>query len=278
VTATVTLKDGRVLTAEPSRVLCVPPKFTPELENIVTLREVMEYTWYGDDAVPTTISFTNDVYPMFKRLGGYPWVNALAFRGHGTGKGGDFFSAAGFAALASNTDASRPMRQTVFSRIRDPNLSLDSQAAIDQANFRFMPALAGDNNGPTDGEPTQWLRLRPSQYAILKSWAEGKFVNDWKGVPAQAPNLNDLPVAERPAALTGAALTPCVGGAFYPGIEMTYIAEDKSLFSEPFRLRGDIPPGGITCFMACPWQADFYECNTAWWPIARPDDVVTESE
>jgi len=27
--------------------------------------------------------------------------------------------------------------------------------------------------------------------------------------------------------------------------------------------------------MACPWQADFFECNTYWWPAQRPDDVLT---
>ena len=30
--------------------------------------------------------------------------------------------------------------------------------------------------------------------------------------------------------------------------------------------------------MALPWQADFYECSTHWWPAQRPDNVVPESE
>ena len=278
VTVKVKLKDGRELLAAPSRVLCVPPKFVPELENVVTLYDVLEYTWFADEAVPKTISFTAHVYPILKRLSGYPWVNQLAYRGHGPGKGGDFFNDARLAVLSSKTAAGRAARRAVFCRVRDPNLPLDSPAAKAQANFSFMPALAGDNNGPTDGDPTQWLRIRPSQYAILKGWAEDQFNDDWKGPPPPAPDLNDLSLAERPGALTKAALAPCVGGAFYPGIEMTYIAEDKTLFAGPFRLKSDIPPGGITCHMACPWQADFYECNTAWWPIARPDDVVTEAE
>ncbi|MBB5402656.1 LodA/GoxA family CTQ-dependent oxidase [Paraburkholderia youngii] len=277
VSAKVKLPDGREFVAEPVRVLCVPPKYTPELENIVTLYDVMEYAWDEAVAVPDKVSFTRHVYPILKRLSGYPWLNGLAYRGHGAGKGGDFCSDTSLAALSTNSEKSMARRQSIFGRVRDPNLPLDSQAAKDQANFRFMPALAGDNNGPVEGDPTQWLRLRPSQYAILKAWAAGEFLADWQGPPA-APLLNEMDLSERPAALTRAALEPCVGGAFYPGIEMTYIAEDKAMYIEPFRLRPDIDAGGITCYMACPWQADFYECNTAWWPIARPDDVVTEAE
>jgi hypothetical protein len=276
--ATVTLKDGRRLSASPSRVLCVPPKYVPELENVITLHDVLEYSWFGDGAIPKTVSFTQHVYPILWRLSGYPWVNGLAYRGHGPGKGGDLLGERLLQKIASNAEVDRPLRQRIFERIRNPDLPLDSQAAKDQATYQFMPALAGDNNGPAVGDPTQWLRLRPSQYAILKAWAEGRFVSDWTAHSAPGPELKDLPLHEQPPALTRAALLPCVGGAFYPGIEMTYIAEDKTFFDEPYRLRSDIPAGGITCYMACPWQADFYECNTAWWPIARPDDVVTESE
>jgi hypothetical protein len=278
VTAKVRLKDGRNLEPAASRVLCVPPKFTPEMENIVTLYEVLEFTWFGEDAIPKSISFTRDVYPILKRIASYPWVNALAYRGHSAGKGGDFLGEKQLAVLSSNTVINQKAREGVFRRIRNPKLDFKSPEAVAEASYAFMPALAGDNNGPKDGDPTQWLRLRPSQYAILQLWSQGKFEADWQGTLATLPSLNDLPVAERPSTLTRAALQPCVGGAFYPGIEMTYVAEDKALFTEPFRLRSDIPPGGITQYMACPWQADFYECNTAWWPVARPDDVVSEEE
>ncbi|WP_277182999.1 LodA/GoxA family CTQ-dependent oxidase [Caballeronia sp. BR00000012568055] len=282
VNAVVRLGDGREFTAAPSRVLCVPPKYTPEMENLVSLYDVMEYAWYGADAVPAEISFTRDVYPILRRIVDYAWVNALAFRGHGPGKPGDFFDLKKFTALCSNAPEFKNARNTVFKIIRDPNFEYGSKEATAQANYGFMPTLAGDNNGPADGDSTQWQRIRPSQYEILKRWAKGEFKADWPDVDPRigpAPRLvSDLPVEEQPAYLTRAALLPCVGAAFYPGIEMTYVSEDKSLYSEPFRLRADIPPGGIVQYMACPWQADFYECNTAWWPIARPDDVVNEAE
>ena len=70
----------------------------------------------------------------------------------------------------------------------------------------------------------------------------------------------------------------CVGGPFYPGIEMTYISAKKETYKSPFRLADKFNAGDITCYMAMPWQADFYECNTHWWPAQRPDDVVPQSE
>jgi hypothetical protein len=75
-----------------------------------------------------------------------------------------------------------------------------------------------------------------------------------------------IPIADRPAALDKATLLPCVGGPFFPGIEMTYIAADKSLYAGPFRLDPALPPGAITRWMAVPWQADFYQCAQHWWP------------
>jgi len=278
VNACIKLQDGRELKATGARVLCVPPKYTPEMENLVTLYDVLEYAWYGDAAIQHTVSFTRDIYPIMRRIANYPWVNALAYRGHSAGKRGDFLGPDMLAKLADSGVASRPLREGVFRRVRNPNLAYDSEQAKAEANYSYMPAMAGDNNGPTDGDPTQWLRIRPSQYAKLKAWASGEFEADWQGAPSSPSVVEEYPVDQRPELLTRAALLPCVGGAFFPGIEMTYISEDKAIYEAPFRLRSDIPPGGITQWMACPWQADFYECNTAWWPVARPDDVVTERE
>ena len=68
----------------------------------------------------------------------------------------------------------------------------------------------------------------------------------------------------------------CVGGPFFPGIEMTFISGEAETFKAPFRLADNFKAGDITKYMALPWQADFFECNTHWWPAQRPDDVVTE--
>jgi hypothetical protein len=52
---------------------------------------------------------------------------------------------------------------------------------------------------------------------------------------------------------------------------------DPKLYAEAFRFDHDVlEPGDVTKYMACPWQADFYECRDDWWPGQRPDDVVHE--
>ena len=121
-----------------------------------------------------------------------------------------------------------------------------------------------------------WLTLSDRQYSDFQQWAVGEFDDDWKP-PVPVP-LESLPAAAQPAALDRAALEPCIGAPFYPGIEMTYISRDPDTWSGPCRINEKAGPGGITCHMALPWQADFSECNTNWWPTARPDDVIPESE
>ena len=60
---------------------------------------------------------------------------------------------------------------------------------------------------------------------------------------------------------------------------MTVIARLPELYFGAFRLDHDrLEAGDVTKFMACPWQADFYECRDDWWPAQRPDTVITEAE
>ncbi len=184
------------------------------------------------------------------------------------------------------------------------------------ANYRFMPQMSGDGGEPVTPEdpitstanptgtpndkvydcatghqwdvtvPTTvlggcyvtWLTLSERQYGDMTLWVKGEFDDDWSGPPQPVP-LESLPAAAQPEALNRAAFEPCVGAPFYPGIEITYIATDPTLWSGPCRIDAAItPPGGVTRHMAMPWQSDFAECNTNWWPSARPDDVVSEGE
>lgn len=108
-----------------------------------------------------------------------------------------------------------------------------------------------------------------------------------------------------PFAYDVAALKACVGGAFYPGIEVSWQIRQPSLFIEPFRISHDatssyvlpvgtvegtrIVAGHFSRQMAQPWQADFAACRkevdsadlsddteVGWWPAQRPDDAYPQ--
>ena len=118
--------------------------------------------------------------------------------------------------------------------------------------------------------------LTKTQYNTMTKWKDGNYINDWVAPPGPATQIS-------PEGLDRAALEVCVGGAFYPGIEASWMLRDTYAFSEPFRLdQTFLSPGDVTKQMAVPWQTDFYDCaldgNLAWWPAARPDDVIPEGQ
>ncbi|HJZ74250.1 MAG TPA: LodA/GoxA family CTQ-dependent oxidase [Vicinamibacterales bacterium] len=209
-------------------------------------------------------------------------------------------------------------RHHVFSRLRKPlpllqaehpDLPLPklitSSDATAWAGMKFMPQMWGDGGdgldpvGPIQEAPgnesnpglgipggtyVTWAALTPRQYDAMRRWADGDFVDDWPdgtnpAKPPRKPRIGVIPVAQQPSALDRAALEPCVGAPFYPGIEITYISQDPTLWAGVGRLDWRrLEPGDITRYMALPWQADFSECNHRWWPTARPDEVVSQQE
>ena len=250
--------------------IVAPPKFAPTHRNIITLYEVMQEA--AGVKPPEKLSFTKDIYPLFDRMAGYQWINAMALRGHGPQKGGNFRNPDIIAQLADNTAAQSTFRQNAFARIRSPR-----KRTVDEANYYFMPMLSGDEGDATVGQPETWLYLLESQYSVLERWAAGDFTNDWDPKAPPPPPIESIALADQPAALTKAALEFCVGGPFFPGIEMTYIARYSDWYEEPCRFKeGKFEAGDMTKRMAVPWQADFFECQVHWWPAQRPDDVVNE--
>jgi len=285
VSAVVKLKGStQALPVTSAWVLVTPPKFVPELNHIVTFYEVAEEVAITQQWLPASgeVSFTRDIYPILARVSNYPWVSSIASRGHNPGRRGYFLDDAILKQLADNSDAAKTARQDVFLRIRTPVPTLDIHyppaEAVKQANYSYMPQLSGDDGDVTEDQPATWFTVLSSQYEKLQKWADGQFKADWTGTSPILPVFADIAVQDQPAALERAALEPCVGGPFFPGIEITFISTDKNIYSEAFRLQPTLQAGDITKYMAVPWQADFYECETHWWPVQRPDDVVPESE
>ncbi|MEJ8632557.1 LodA/GoxA family CTQ-dependent oxidase [Streptomyces sp. MS2.AVA.5] len=280
VTATVSLAGGRAIPVTSAWVIAAPPDFSPHTQNLVTLYDVALEVAEGAGWLPRTeeVSFTRDIHPLLERVSGYSWVSANALRGHGRGerfgavRPGDFLDPNHLERLASNSPQDAPFRNAVFSRLRTPGAE-----DVTQANYAFMPQLAGDDGAPIGGKPCTWFTLLPGQYERMRRWAAGDFDADATS-PADPAPLADLPVADQPHALVRAALEACVGGPFFPGVEMTFIADEKATWAGPFRLRADLKAGDVTKYLAVPWHAAFYEGHTHWWPAQRPDDVLPEDE
>lgn len=186
------------------------------------------------------------------------------------------------------------IRRDVFGRLRDPDGN-DARASQ-------MPKGLGDEyvdeDAVPDGDPVRsnvrrYFSLTRYQYALMRQWMLGKFRRDGDG-PRRA---NDETIT--PEGLDRAALENCVGGPFYPGIEVSWLVRKKEIYREPFRLAlgsvvGPITvgPGFFTQQMALPWQADFRDCkreeltdptnqkttSAMWWAAQRPDDVYPEAD
>src|SRR5262249_23489622 len=139
-------------------------------------------------------------------------------------------------------------------------------------NYRTQAATHARAHLMVDSEAEN-QPLTKTQYRMMKQWKDGDFINDWTGQPVPEKQIT-------PSGLDRAALKPCVGGAFYHGIEVGWLMRDVYPFDEAFRLsHSGLSAGDITKQMALPWQADFNDCKQedplAWWPAQRPDDVFS---
>ncbi|HEU4390479.1 MAG TPA: LodA/GoxA family CTQ-dependent oxidase, partial [Blastocatellia bacterium] len=258
VTAVVTLKGTTTpIQAAGAWVMCGPPKFAPQLLNVITLYDTLLQVAVDKLGVKVSAqpSFTNDIYPILARALGMTWVSGMVSSAH----------AHRMLAAVIPPPGSPSARKIIFDRLRDPALPHDQESDAD------MPMLWSDFY--TEGQNEPLTRL---QYANMKKWMEGNFINDWSGPPKPATKIT-------PAGLDRAALECCVGGAFYPGIETSWMTRDVFNYIEPFRLdHATLQAGDVTKQMAVPWQADFYDCTQdddyAWWPAQRPDDVFPDGE
>jgi hypothetical protein len=295
VTAVVELPGDRKLDVgdprDASWVVVAPPKYAPGVYPVVTLYDVVRDVavsqgWIAD---APRVTYWDDIYPVLRRAADTAWVSDEARRGHGFDKRGDFTMArGGLQPGATKTrvtracadsrelaepDKNAPARQRIFARLR--NADATASDALTQADYSFMPPLSGDDGDRTRGEVGTWLTLLPSQYRKFERWKDGDYDS---GCPPTYPALGAMcsPQLET-YALQKAALEPCVGGAFYPGVEVPWIAADPRLYVDAFRIDSTrYKAGDITKGMCVPWQADFHECRDGWWPAARPDDVIPE--
>lgn len=290
------IEDGeRVeITATPAWVICGPPSYAPQIGNAVTLYDtIFDTAVRKQNARPDIFDdgfwkagpdgykpyFDTDIKPIFDRISTYAWVTAIPPRPHSFD----------IERLGRPDESLIGLRQYYLDFIRAPGQ--ENVLINPERGSTLMPYLAGDDAlrasapGTTTAATSKFLRLTDTQYFFLTQWAAGHF------------HAGADPTRSEADALTRGVLENCVGGAFSPGIEMTWISRNAAIYSAPFRikLRKPLPdpsslgfdpkagmePGDITRYMAVPWQADFNECSSQpivgrilwWWPAQRPEFV-----
>jgi hypothetical protein len=270
VRAKVTLHgDAQTVEADPAWVLVAPPDFAPSIENVITLYDVV-YDQTGKIADPSLavtdtsrVSFTKDIYPLLRRVSMMHWVCGVAAspKAHAEGGINDFVSKV--TLLSSNGAHAASERSRIAGALRNPGTGIGK-----------MPKLPERTNKNVRGP-----FVTETQYKRMERWSQGTFDADWTGAEPTPVPLDQLPDLEKPKALDRAALEACVGGPFFPGIEVSSMMLDATTYDRkrPFRINTQLEPGALTARMAIPWQADFHDCGNEgsadWWPGQRPTDV-----
>lgn len=285
-------------------VVTAPPKFAPDMYHVVTIKDrVFEAFPEADPNQGTQTEFYRDIYPILSRAVNYGWVSTQAAGAtpenrnlaHGPRQAGNLLSEDNINRFKSNAEADKPARRQIYKimRVAEGGKLIDTlppdpppvaappprpagQGRVSRGNQ--MPKLWGTGGKPLQNQqlghnlPNQYLSLTANDLARMRDWAEGDFI---EGTPPPdiAPTLDEYPVAQQPLAMDCAALEPTIGGGFHPGIEFPYLICYPQLFAEAFRVGAGTEPGSVAAFMSSPWQGDYWSCNTAWWPVQRPEIV-----
>jgi len=278
-------------TVHKATVITGSPRFAWGVRSPTTLWDILEELYKESDMKWTDHTGTNfyqDIWPNFYGTYTISWVHEKASQGHGPLGHGNFLPME--SQLADTSQNASQLRNSVFERLRKPNFQDPTQATT-----TFMPRLSGD--GGDAFEPGQPLtsRERPIesfsaltklQYDRFKDWADGKF--DATPLPGPFTRIEDVDLRLQPSFLTRAVLDETIGDPLYPGIELDWRAKETGFYvfnqggvvfndnrDPPFRVDySKVKPGDLTRGLSLPWQSDFSQCNTHWWPTARPDEVI----
>jgi hypothetical protein len=283
VSATIVLTTGASVPVDvPAWCLGVPPKYAPQIMNQVTLFDTIydvavrmqnynpELYSGGAFNAGYLVDFPNEVAPILDRANLYQWVAEIPPAG-----------VTAHIGITQDSAAAFPF-YILRAPIMPPAVQNDTNGT--NLDVNLMPKLAGDNP-ISQFTRSKYLTLTQTQYFLVQQWVSGNVL----------PAGTTRPTFPPAAAIDRAALENCVGGAFCPGIEMTWICRNTSIYSQPFRIQhaanpqqgklsqtnGDdnlyphgVEPGDIIKYMAQPWQADFNECSNQ--PI-NPDLTTNDT-
>lgn len=316
---TVKFNDGTPDANLQAWVIVGSPDYAPEIVNISALSDTMldvgvryfnlmpevysNNAWNPD----CVVNFQRDILPIIQRMANYQWVANVQPMMAMTTTIFDF---------SDNSSGNQANRLKYLSYFRQPNGTNDSSP--DQPSgvlfaengsdiFPMMPLNSGSNSVSNDNV-VKFLSLNETQYFFMEQWANGKFESKADYLP--------YPVSKMDMASTG----NCVGLPMCPGIEVTWSMQNPNVYKSPFVIAdekgkdgynqtgltpsrdecegGGCQPGDLTKRMACPWQADFFQCTIQfvnftvpavnkdsgtplpptyyayWWPPQSPWDVL----
>lgn len=333
-TVTYTNRDTEDLQAW---VIIGSPDFAPEIVNISTLSDTMFDVGVrhfnlvpgmrnGNDwNTSYRAHFERDILPIIQRIKGYQWVSNVQSM--------SAFFANNFDFTDNDNRPTSPAsinRLNYVSYFRHPNGEGGSDSSGNQeqlfhngTDFPMMPLNSGSNSVSND-TIVKFLALNETQYFLLMQWAVGLFDSDPDYEPESDPDAVVHP-------LDAASVGNCVGLPMCPGIEVTWTVQNPAIYESPYVIKhardkdgynttgltpmrdecddaanasignGELgcEPGDLTKRMACPWQADFFQCTiqhinftdpnvnkengipkpptyySYWWPPQSPWDVLT---
>src|SRR6185436_7303377 len=96
VRATLRLKDASAeVEADPAWVIVAPPDYAPEIQNVVTLWDIVadmtaRLRPKSEATAPTPVSFTRDIAPILRRVCMMHWVSGVSASGHAPRSPGHF--------------------------------------------------------------------------------------------------------------------------------------------------------------------------------------------
>lgn len=310
--------EGVQLRVDPAWVICAPPDYAPMQKSVRTMWDLMRDVAVSAGMLirPIRPSFTKDILPIFERMTNLQWVNAGFAAAFGWEGQFDYTTTDWKRRLNDPSSANLEMRRTISNNFRRYDISGAEGAQL-------WPWLYGDAISiPTIGSVRQHATLSSLQLSFLDQWVKGDFdadyvdISDCPHIP-QFKTIDELPIAEQPDMLTKAAMEFCLADAFHPGCEMTWPMRTSGMYSAPFRLKHakKIPPvnrqyfgpvmssdvftlaegpllggqtaGGITRWMAIPWQTDTASCRDGYtstydpylptfWPARVPNNILNE--
>jgi hypothetical protein len=311
VTAEVTYASQKLL-VDPAWIVVAPPNYGPLQKSVRTMWDLIRdlAITAGTLPKPPRPSFDRDIRPIFERLSRLQWVNAGYAGGFGWGAPSDFANPEWLEKLSRNSSDTAEMRHVIANQFRV--FDRDAWSPVP------WPWLYGDAVAiPPAETPRQNVALSDTQLAMLQQWSAGDFDADYVPGRISPRRIEDLPVAEQPDMLDRASLEFCLADAFHPGCEMTWPMRTAGLYMAPFRLLHAPPgwiepdygpvlgadlinlpngpllggqlPGGITRWMALPWQTDTASCRSGYlksydpylptfWPARVPNQVLTQAE